>query len=375
VNTGKVRRIAILNAFNPEIYRGGIESFILNLRSLLEDYGIKVDLHHIYPEPSITIKDFPFTTIGRRIPMVLRDCFMLGRAFVKIERDYDLVISNNFYGLGYFSPRVKGFNIYHSTHAGYAGALKGRIPDKDYRQLRYLFGHAGDRLSGRGKVKIAVSTGVKDELKRYYGFQNVSVVNHGIDIELFRKIESAKPLRRKWNVPDDAFTGIFVGRWEAGKGIDIVEDVIKLHPAITWLLVIGNSECPLTGYKNVKVIKDADKETLRELYSLSDFMLFPSYYEGFGLAIIEAMACGLPVICTEVGVAKDLLRLNDLKKLILPICDKNELIKEITDRLSFLKKRNGEKNGIISAGRSIIERDYNIDVWKKRMAAILGLSN
>ena len=299
---------------------------------------------------------------------------MMGRAFSKIEKDYDLVISNNFYGIGYFSPGVKSFNIYHSTHAGYADALKGKVPDLDYRTLKYVYGHLGDRLSGRGKTKIAVSEGVNDELSRHYHFGKVHGVPHGVDTTFFKKIAERIPLRRKWDIPADAFAGVFVGRWETGKGIDILEEVIKLDLGITWLLATGPSECPLEGMKHVRVVRDADTATVRELYSLSDFMLFPSYYEGFGLTIIEAMACALPVICTEVGVARDLLRFELLRKIILPRTDRDELVQDILSRISFLRERTSEKEEIGAFGRSVIERDYNMDRWKKNMAAALQLT-
>ncbi len=368
-------KAAIINAFNPETYKGGIETFILNLKALLEEHNISVDIHSVSPEPTLPVKPFPVKSLSKIIPEFLLNCFMLGRAFSKIEKDYDIVISNNFYGLGYFSPKVKSFNIYHSAHAAYADALKGEISGSDYRNLKYFYGHIGDRLSGRDKGKIAVSQTVKGELRKYYGFKKITVVNHGIDTNFFDKIEETNTLRNKWDIPSHAFVGIFVGRWEIGKGIDIMEEVIKLHHNITWLLAVGPSDCPLKEHNNIRVIKNADKEALKELYSLSDFMLLPSYYEGFGLAIIEAMACNLPVICTPVGIAKELLQFNDVKRLILPNCAKPELIKQINDCISFLKDSRHEKKEIANTARLVIERDYNIDVWKKRMTIALGLSN
>lgn len=370
-----MKKVAILTAFNPDSFKGGIETFILNLKALLTERNINVDTHYMLPEPTLSVSPFPIKSLRKKIPETLRNCFMLGRAFSKIEKDYDFVISNNFYGLGYFAPKVKSFNIYHSVHAAYADALKGKIPDSDYRNLKYFFGHTGDRMGGRHKTKIAVSQTVKGELRKYYGFKKITVVNHGIDTNFFDKIEETNTLRKKWDIPSDALVGIFVARWEIGKGIDIMEEIIKLHHNIIWLLAVGPSDCPLKEYDNIRVIKDTDKEALRELYSISDFMLLPSYYEGFGLAIIEAMACRLPVICTKVGVAKDLLQFDALKKLILPNCSEMEIIKEINDRISFLKNSRHEKEKIANTERSIIERDYNMDVWRKKMTIALGLSN
>lgn len=365
-------RAAIINAFDPNIYKGGIETFLLNLKELLLQHNIHVDVHYFMPEPTLKVNTFPVTSLSKKFPEFLLNCFMLGRAFSRIEKEYDLVITNNFYGLGYFAPKMKSFNIYHSVHAAYADALKGKISDSDYRDLKYFFGHLGDRMGGRHKTKIAVSETVKEELQKYYGFKKIAVVNHGIDTNFLKKIEKTTPLRQKWNIPSDALVGIFVGRWEIGKGTGILEEVIRLHPDVHWLLAIGPSECPLSG-DNIRIIKDAERETLRDLYSLSDFMLLPSYYEGFGLAIIEAMACELPVICTEVGVARDLIGFDALRPLILPNLDKTGLVRVISDRISFLKKGMFDRNVIAAAGRSIIEKDYSLDIWKEKIAAALGL--
>jgi glycosyltransferase involved in cell wall biosynthesis len=368
-----VKKVAILTAFNPDSFKGGIETFILNLKAILTERNINVDTHYMLPEPTLSVSPFPIKSLRGKIPETLRNCFMLGRAFSKIEKDYDFVISNNFYGLGYFAPKVKSFNIYHSVHAAYADALKGKISDSDYRDLKYFFGHLGDRMGGRHKTKIAVSQTVKGELRKYYGFKKITVVNHGIDTNFFDKIEETNTLRKKWDIPSDAPVGIFVARWEIGKGIDVMEEIIKLHHNIIWLLAVGPSDCPLKEYDNIRVIKNADKEALRELYSISDFMLLPSYYEGFGLAIIEAMACELPVICTEVGVARDLIGVDALRPLILPNLDKTGLVREISDRISFLKKGMFDRNVIATAGRSIIEKDYSLDIWKNKMSTVLGL--
>jgi len=48
-------------------------------------------------------------------------------------------------------------------------------------------------------------------------------------------------------------------------------------------------------------------ERLRELYRESDVFVFPSFFEGFGLVILEAMACGLPAIATDRSAGPDVL--------------------------------------------------------------------
>lgn len=370
--SAEIKRAAILTGFHPDGYKGGIETFIANLKALLNKYTIHVDIHALMPEPTLPVRRFPVDFISNRVPDFLSRCYMLGRAFKQREKDYDLVISNNYYGLGYWNPKVKSFAIYHSTHAGYADALRGVVPDHDYKELKYYYGHIGDRLAGRHKKKIAVSHSVKAELSGYYQFQDVDVLTHGVDTEFFRKIHEVTSLRKKWNIPADACVGLFVGRWEPGKGINILEEVIKKNRDLIWILVVGPSACPLQA-EDARVIQDADPGTLRELYSLSDFLLFPSLYEGFGLVLIEAIACGLPVICTATGVAKDLQQFNTLSRFILPLANTSNLIREINSCISSLVHTPARRQSLASAGREVVIEHYSLEQWEQRIALALGL--
>lgn len=362
-------KIAILTAFNPFETKGGIETFIINLIELFNEQKIQNDVIYLYSNP-VNKNNVLYNILRKLCPPFLCDCFKLGRQFKIIENNYDLVISNNFYGVGYIPKKTRAINIYHSTHAGYANALKDKIHQNEYRQLKYYFGHVGDRISGYKKFKIAVSNSIQKELSQHYGFKDVMVIPHGIDTEFYTKNPDTKSLRLKWGISDDAFVGIFVGRWEIGKGIDILTEIILSHPEIFWIIVTGNTECPLDNLTHTKVIKDADKNDLKELYSLSDFMLFPSYYEGFGLVILEAMACELPVICTDVGVCKELKNTKEIPPLVIDLTNKNQMINDINSVISLLKNKDFSiKTG--KALRKIVMQDYNLSVWKDNFLRVI----
>jgi glycosyltransferase involved in cell wall biosynthesis len=77
------------------------------------------------------------------------------------------------------------------------------------------------------------------------------------------------------------------------------------------LLLVGSWQLADSKLKElphgVQFVGPVGPETLRELYRESDVFVFPSFFEGFGLVILEAMACGLPVIATECSAAPDIL--------------------------------------------------------------------
>src|SRR6185503_12611893 len=68
-----------------------------------------------------------------------------------------------------------------------------------------------------------------------------------------------------------------------------------------------------------------DQATLAALYRDADVFVFPSLYEGFSRAIVEAMASRLPIVCTQVGVAGDALR-HEKSALIVPKRDADALV-------------------------------------------------
>jgi glycosyltransferase involved in cell wall biosynthesis len=59
--------------------------------------------------------------------------------------------------------------------------------------------------------------------------------------------------------------------------------------------------------RNVTWIAPCSSEALRDLYWQSDVLVFPSFSDGFGLVLLEAMACGLPVIASEKSVGPEIV--------------------------------------------------------------------
>src|SRR4030066_742640 len=187
-----------------------------------------------------------------------------------------MVIANAFYGLGYFPPIVKTFNIYHLTHMGFAEEIKYTVPRNQYFEWKYLWGDFCEAVCGFNRIKIAVSESVKDELSRFYGFNDVSVLPNAVDTNIFMKSDRVLS-RRKWAIPESAYVGLYVGRWDILKGCDILEGVIRRKPDVYWVLVLGtgSDRKAVPQMDNVKIIEQLEHGRMSELYSAADFMLFP----------------------------------------------------------------------------------------------------
>lgn len=161
-------------------------------------------------------------------------------------------------------------------------------------------------------------------LEEAYGARpsRITVVPGGVDLSLFTPVDQTMA-RQQLNLPKDAALVLYVGRFAPLKRVDrLVESVAQLrtlgrdvHLAIvggddpgdesTQTLKAVVSQLRLEG--NVHFAGRVDQQTLPLHYSAADLLALPSDYESFGLVLLEAMACGTPVVSTRVGIAPTLI--------------------------------------------------------------------
>lgn len=152
----------------------------------------------------------------------------------------------------------------------------------------------------------------------------IEIIPPGVDLELFHPIDR-REARDFLETPLDDLTVLFVGRLDPVKGIDtwframklVVERDPDLRSKMCVCLIGGDldeDDAPDTEYARLENLKDElgigdmvtflgrrSQATLPYYYSSADVVVMPSRYESFGLAALEAMACGTPVVATDVG--------------------------------------------------------------------------
>jgi glycosyltransferase involved in cell wall biosynthesis len=155
-----------------------------------------------------------------------------------------------------------------------------------------------------------------------------------------RARENYVAVRRQRVIPERYF--LYVGRCVSEKGVfDLLEAYAKLDPeirAIVGLVFVGDGAARAELERRGQLIKPGtvtfsgfvQKKELAEFYALADALVFPTHSDPWGLVVNEAMACGLPVIATNVaGSVPDLVH-NGANGLIVPVADTAALISAMT---------------------------------------------
>lgn len=110
--------------------------------------------------------------------------------------------------------------------------------------------------------------------------------------------ETAK-VRRRFALPERYF--IFVGSGDPRKNFNVIPRALKQADLRIPVVLVGWSgwSSAETSKKGLIPIGYIDDEDLAALYSGAMALIYPSVYEGFGLPVLEAMACGCPVVCSR----------------------------------------------------------------------------
>ncbi len=138
----------------------------------------------------------------------------------------------------------------------------------------------------------------------------------GIDVERFATCQVDKKEKcKELGIPDDKFILLSVGELNRNKNQGLVIDALyELNNDNVIYLIAGQGE---TKRELEKKIKNYDleksvkllgyRDDILELYKVADCFIFPSLREGLSVAVMEAMASGLPVICSDIRGNIDLI--------------------------------------------------------------------
>jgi len=279
-------RVAIVTPYGPYQPVGGVEVFNESLHRVFRDIETFASEG---PASSGPLGDF--RRLGMQQPLgalrATRDLLRRHR-----HEPFDLVLSNGVYGWPLALRRidVPRIQVYHFTMAGLARqALTLRGDRLTTGHVTAMF----DRLAGVGTRVVAVSQRVVRELEAFYRL-HAHLIPVAVDTGTFRPANRAS-MRALLGLPQRVPIGLFVGRPQFAKGYDVLVRVAARMPGVVFVVVGGEG----SRRGNIWSLGRIAHEDLRLWYAASDFFFLPSRYEGFGLALLEALSCNLPVVVSE----------------------------------------------------------------------------
>ena len=213
---------------------------------------------------------------------------------------------------------------------------------------------------------IAPTEREKEYLIHYYGASSeaIRVKPCGVNLDLFRSIEK-EIARNHLGFNGDEII-LFVGRIVPIKGID------KLLMAMTYLekrkktklVVIGGDKHCQDEVDRLKALTKrlhiddsvnflglVEQEELPYFYSAADLCVFPSHYESFGLVALESLACGTPVVATNVGGIEAVIKEGETGYIV-----KDNAPDRLADKITLMLSMSKAKEEAIDSIRASVTR-------------------
>ena len=294
------------------------------------------------------------------------------------------IISSHFWDGGYVAGLLKGPKRWvHTSHSLGKRKLVS-LPDANPAEYKVRIAIETDILQGCDAV--IASTGLEEQdLIELYGTDEtkITVIPPGVDANRFHPPSDKQSLKEELGFSTDpvVFT---LGRLDARKGFDLyfraaaqVKEHVDHKNHVQFVLSAGTSKENVHEAKErsrlqklLKALSIEDSVTWRPIipegdipryYGATDVFVMPSRYELFGIVMLEAMACGVPVVATRFGGPPEVITDGENGRLVDPT-DIEAFAGTLTELLEDpnKRKRMGEK------ARKTIESKYSWETLAKR---------
>lgn len=258
----------------------------------------------------------------------------------------------------------------------------GAISKENFGKLKLHYLHYFSSI-------LAISDGIAEDYLNY-GFlpAQVHMQMNAIDTDLFKPLAdpvALHSLRHSFKLPSDSFVLLFTGSLIHRKGVDLlieafIEVAQKAPNLFLWLVgPKDQAENPSMDKAFVTSLKQkvaeaglsdrvrfqgliADRHTLAEAYQAADIFVFPSRKEGLPNVVLEAMACGLPIIASDLPGLKNVIKPND-NGIVVPIDD----FKALAQQVQYVAENPGHAQLIGQNAHLYIQSRHGLSAWQKNI--------
>lgn len=317
---------------------GGMSVYVRELARWLGHCGHRIDIFTYAPAPCRHINLYPNVRLiylsqekatapdKAQLPAHIEAILASLERYRRYHRKtYDLIHSHYWISAVVGAMAQTRWHCPHLTMFHTLGAVKNHSAAGEKESIRRI---AHERWLAKVADGIVVpSPGERQNLLCHYHPrpEQIHTIPCGVNLDLFQPMDPLMA-RRKIGIDPKAQVALFVGRFAPVKGINNLLGAMamlknrwpKLH-----LVMVGGDDPEnestrilmrhVRQYNIEKQVTFAgriDQEALPPFYSAADFLVLPSHYESFGLVVLEALACGTPVVATPVGTVSAIIKEN-----------------------------------------------------------------
>lgn len=289
------------------------------------------------------------------------------------SKEHNHIVDQSYSHLLYFSKKNKSIITVHDLIP--ILAWKGLINGLKYPNYPFLM-YFSLRALKRAKFIITVSDSTKKDLINHFHLNesNIKVIHNGISEEFKQYSIQKKKLTRFNLFPNDEskFLILITGNQlykNHETSFKVIENLqFKSTKELQLVCLGGNKEDldNLSQRYNIKhsviLFRYLLLDDLIDLYNSVDCLLFPSWYEGFGIPPLEAMACGTPVITSNIPIFKEILGDSAL------MADPSDIFK-LSQHLKILLENDNIRSMYINNGLNSVTM-YS---WKRNAKCVANL--
>ncbi len=272
-----------------------------------ERHGLRVD-HPSYPViPRIGMAVAPLLLFSAVLPLV--------RWQIARGEDFDAIDAHYMYPDG-VAAAMLGTALDRPVVITCRGSDINEIPKYSLPRRQIMW------AAKRAAALVTVSEGLRERLS-VLGIERdqVRVLRNGVDLDLFHPVEqriARSPLRLEGRLL------VSVGNLVRLKGHNLVIKALVDLPSTTLMIVgHGQERSSLEGLARslgvadrVRFVESLPQEKLREIYSAADALILASESEGWPNVLLESLACGTPVIATDIPGAREIVRVPEVGYLL-----------------------------------------------------------
>lgn len=257
----------------------------------------------------------------------LKDIYYYYKKIKEVKPDIVQIRGANVDGLN----AVIAVKLVHNVKSMYC--IHGLVSDNIYYNSlkKWIFKNIVEKLGfylADGISCVYKKCELRDIFTKYQSKLLPHIYNRMPNYSNIDKTKERKEFRKKYGIPEMATMGVFCGRISREKGLDFLIEALngmrKKWPGLFYICIVGDGDY----LENVKLqVNDEIKKyilftgaTMNVIPALAaaDFFVFPSLHENHSIALLEALAMGLPCIATDVGGNGETVIKNELGFLIPP---------------------------------------------------------